>query len=84
MNLIFQLRLNNIDGVLERVLGVIRYRNFQVLRMMAAPTPDGSRMDVTLKVGGLRKTGHLARHLEKLLDVETLEVYSEMKKVSFG
>ncbi len=84
MNFILQLRLKNIDGVLERVLGVVRYRGYQVLKLMANPSPDGARMDVTLKVGSKSKNNHLTRHLQKLLDVEALEVYGEMTKVSFG
>jgi len=84
MNFILQLKLRNIDGVLERVLGVVRYRGYQILKLMANPSPDGKRMEVTLKVGSKSKSNHLPHHLKKLLDVEALEIYGEMTKVRFG
>lgn len=84
MNFILQLRLKNIDGVLERVLGVVRYRNYQITKMMANPTPDGSRMDVTLTVNSDTRGGHIARHLQKLWDVESLQIYGELPQASYG
>lgn len=84
MSYILQLRLKNIDGVLERVLGIIRYRGHQLLRLMANPSPDGSAMDVTLTLDEGRGGTHLTRHLQKLFDVETVEVYSEVAHARFG
>ena len=84
MSFILQIRMKNIDGVLERVLGTIRYRGHQLLRLMAHPSPDGSRMDVTLKVDAGRGGTHLTRHLQKLFDVEAVECYSEVAHASYG
>jgi len=84
MSFILQIRMKNMEGVLERVLGVVRYRRHGLLRLMAHPTPDGSHMDVTLKVDKGNNGHHLSRHLEKLFDVETVEVYSEVAAVSYG
>lgn len=83
MNYIFQLRCRNIDGVLERVLGVARLRGCPVQNMVANPTPDGQGLDVTLKVHG-GQASRLDRHLANLYDVQGLEVYGELKQAAAG
>ena len=84
MSLVLQVKLKNMEGVLERVLGVVRYRGYHLLRLMAHPTPDGSGMDLTLKVNHPSGSVHLPYYLTKLFDVEAVETYRELARRRFG
>ena len=78
MSYILQMRMDNVDGMLERVLGVVRYRGHRLMRLTANPTPDGSRMDVTLALDEGKAGAHIRHHLQKLFDLESVAVYSEV------
>ena len=85
MSFILQLKTRNIDGVLERLLAVVRYRGYSIHGMMAHPSVDGSRLDITLKLQSTSPSHNLSRQIGKLYDVEHVEMYGEIgRQVSMG
>ena len=79
MNLVLHLKVKNMNGVLERILGQIRYRGHKLLSIMAHPTREGG-LEVTLNVESSGKGGNLSRHMQKLIDVESVEMYGQIKQ----
>lgn len=61
------------EGILERVLGVVRYRGYQLRHMNASPVSNGRFYSISMNVVHPTEQCHLVRHLEKLWDVETVE-----------
>lgn len=62
-------------GALQRVLGVIERRGFDIVAMLAPPREPRRRRTVELCVdGGDRDPHGLARQLDKLFDVHRAEV----------
>lgn len=75
MNVFMQLKLFNREGSLERVLGVVRLRGFQISEMAAHQHGDSDTLDVTLKLTGTRESDNLKQQLDKLYDVERVEMF---------
>ncbi len=75
MKVFMQLKLFNREGSLERVLGVVRLRGFQVTEMAAHQPGDSETLDVTLKLNGQRESENLKQQLDKLYDVEHVEMF---------
>lgn len=84
MSYVLNLKLRNMEGALERVLGVVRFRGFALNNMMAHSNGDGSRLDVSLTVTGARNGSTLSRQMQRLFDVEHVEVISNIPKVKIG
>ena len=61
------------EGILERVLGVVRYRGYQLRHMNASPMASGRFYAISMNVVHPKSQCHLVRHLEKLWDVESVE-----------
>ncbi len=76
MKFYMQISARQAEGILERLLGVIRFRGFNLLEMTAHTPPVGSGYAVTLKVTGQRNGENLKRQLEKLADVQTVDMFT--------
>lgn len=76
--MIFYLQLNvsNRLGSLERVLGVIRFRGFDLVDMSVHGSPATPSFFVGVKVQGSRAGENLRRQLEKLEDVFLVELFT--------
>jgi acetolactate synthase regulatory subunit len=70
----YQLRVKHSEGALVRILGLTRRRRYDVVQLLAYPSPDGDFMDVQMTVRSKRSGPVLARQLEKLLDVSHVQV----------
>ena len=84
MNYLTQLRVRNAHGALERVLGVIRVRGFAVQSLSVQPSHGGQYLDLTLRVESTRPSHCLYRQLEKLYEVESVEMYGKLEMVQSG
>ncbi len=84
MRYVLHVKATNQTAILERILGVVRFRGYQLRSLTATPTRDQSKMDVTLQVEHQRVRGNLSRQLSRLFDVEAVEMYSEVQQVNFG
>lgn len=69
-----QMRVRQSEGALVRVLGVTRRRRFDLLRLTANATEDGSFLDVQMTVKADRAEHTLVRQIEKLEDVDNVEI----------
>ncbi|CAM2068675.1 acetolactate synthase 2 small subunit [Sulfidibacter corallicola] len=76
MRFFLQLSLRNMEGGLERVLGVVRFRGFRVVEMSAYSNPNGEDLAVTLKVESQRDGENLKKQLDKLFDVRQVEMFT--------
>jgi len=78
MKFTVSMRLANTEGALERVLGRLRARCFDISSMSAERTHDKAFIDARLTVEGLRAPEPLIKQLEKLYEVQNLKVqYAE-------
>ena len=83
MSMVLQLSMKNMEGALERLLGVVRYRGFQVMGMNAQTNREGSHLDVRLTVSGT-KSSNLCKQIAKLFDVENVSVFSDVRNVKIS
>ncbi len=74
MKFIVSIRLSNNEGALERVLGRLRSRSFDVSSMSAERTSDKAFIDARLTIEGQRAPEPLFRQLEKIYDVVSIKV----------
>ena len=70
-----RLMLRSEQGALQRVLVHAGRRGFDTLAMTARPAPDG--MSVEMELRGPRDATLLARTLERLYDVASVEIITE-------
>ena len=75
------MKLRNMDGALERVLGVVRYRGFSLMGLQAEPERDGARLDVSMTVTGEKRATNLPKQIGKLFDVEMVEMINQVTTV---
>jgi acetolactate synthase regulatory subunit len=69
-----QLSMKQSEGVLVRLLSVIRKRRYEVLSLTAIPSEDGSSFNIQATIGADRSAAVLVRQIEKLVDVSRVEV----------
>jgi acetolactate synthase regulatory subunit len=69
-----QLRMKQSEGVLVRLLSVIRKRRYEILSLTAIPSEDGSSFDIQATIEADRAASVLVRQIEKLVDVSEVEV----------
>ena len=81
MSLTFTLTASNSLGAMERILGVIRYRGYQIRNLTAQATHD-NRLDIELCVEGASDSPHLLRHLANLIDVTGSVMESEQTRLA--
>jgi acetolactate synthase regulatory subunit len=73
-----ELRLNNIEGVIERVLGTLRQRGFELCSMQMERSNDAATLKVSVTVDSHRPIEGACRQLAKLFDVQSVILqYSE-------
>ena len=84
MRYVLHVKAANQTAILERILGVVRFRGYYLRSLTATPTRDQSKLDVTLQVEHERVKGNLSLQLARLFDVEAVEMYSEVQQVNFG
>jgi acetolactate synthase II small subunit len=74
MKSVLELRLNNCEGVLERVLGCLRQRGFQLCSMQMERSSDAAKLTVDVTVESHRPIEGVCRHLAKLFDVQSVNL----------
>jgi acetolactate synthase regulatory subunit len=74
MKFIVNMRLSNSEGALERVLGRLRARCFEVSSMSAERSHDKTFINARLTIEGEREAEPVIKQLEKLYDVQHLKV----------
>ncbi|MCC2606565.1 acetolactate synthase 2 small subunit [Planctobacterium marinum] len=72
-----ELQLHNQPAVLERVLQVVRYRQFHLEGMQMQPEGQ-DKLTVQLKVSGQHSINILTSQLNKLYDLARLTIQHEM------
>ncbi len=78
MKSVLELRLNNSEGVLERVLGSLRQRGFPLCSMHMQRNSDGNSLTFQCTVESHRPIENALRQLMKLYDVQSVKLqYAE-------
>jgi len=73
-----EMRLVNSEGVLERVLGRLRQRGFDLCSMNVERSSDAAFLTIRITVESSRSIDNICRQLEKLFDVISVKLqYSE-------
>ena len=76
------LRLRREEGALQRLIGVVRRRGYDVLDLEAHTRADGASMDVVLTLESERPSEVLERHVAKLIEVEAVVLTKKTQKAS--
>ena len=69
MKITLDIRMNNTEGALERILSRLRQRAFSVCNMSADRSTDHCFIDARITVESSRPVELAARQIEKLFDV---------------
>lgn len=69
-----ELRLNNIEGVIERVLGTLRMRGFELCSMQMEKSNDNASLKLNVTVESHRPIEGVCRQLAKLFDVQSVNL----------
>jgi acetolactate synthase II small subunit len=77
MKSVLELRLNNAEGVLERVLGCLRQRGFELCSFTMERSSDATHLTVRCEVESHRPIEIGCRQLAKLYDVQSIKVHAE-------
>ncbi len=75
MKFTLDIRMENTEGVLERVLGKLRQRGYRVRAMICQCSQDELTIDAKVTVESSRSVELAARHLSKLYDVLYVDVH---------
>ncbi len=70
MRAVLQLKLTNQEGALLRVLGCLRRRGYEVVRLVANRSEHDACLDLVMIVESERSMDVLARQLRKFFDVQ--------------
>ncbi|MDZ7901958.1 MAG: acetolactate synthase 2 small subunit [Rheinheimera sp.] len=70
------IRTRNEPVVLERLLQVTRYRGFELTAMDMRPLAEFGSMLITLNISSDKPISLLTNQLNKLYDIQTLELHS--------
>ncbi len=70
------IRTRNEPAVLERLLQVTRYRGFELTAMDMRPLAEFGSMLITLNISSDKPISLLTNQLNKLYDIQTLELHS--------
>lgn len=77
MKFTVQIRMNNAEGALERVIGRLRQRTFSICSLFANRASDPAFMDVEITIEGTRQAEPILKQLAKLYDVKQVRVQTE-------
>ena len=78
MSFTLWLRLRRDEGALQRLIGAVRRRGYDVTDLEAHTRADGTSMEVTLTIDGERSSEVLERHVAKLVEVEAVVLTKRM------
>lgn len=73
MKFTVSMRLSNTEGAMERVLGRLRQRAFDVSSMSMEKTADRSSIDAFFTIEGTRDVEPVIKQLAKLFEVQSLK-----------
>lgn len=82
MQCTLDIRLNNAEGVLERVLGRLRQRGFALCGLTVDLSDDSCTYFVQAKVESSRPMERAVKQLDKLVDVQSVRFHHHMEVVS--
>jgi len=71
---VLELRLNNSEGVRERVLGCLRQRGFELCSLEMERSSDAAQFIVRCEVESHRPIEMVCRQLARLFDVQSVKV----------
>lgn len=77
MKFTLDISMNNTEGVLERILGRLRQRNFTVCAMTAGTTSNWDMMNARITVESVRPPEFAVKQISKLVDVRGVELFAE-------
>lgn len=73
MKFTVSIRLSNTEGALERVLGRLRQRAFEISSMSAERTSDRAFIEARFTIEGIRAVEPVIKQLAKLFEVQQLK-----------
>lgn len=76
MNHELTITANNTPAVVERLLQITRYRGYQLAALEMSTQADATSLHITLKVCGDKPIHLLTNQLNKLYDIQQLELVS--------
>ncbi len=82
MQYVLEIRVNNTEGIVERILGRLRQRGFSMCGMTVERSVDCSTLSVQVVTEGLRSIEHAAKQLDKLIDVQSVNLRSKQLEES--
>ena len=74
INFAMNIRMTNSEGVLERVLGKLRQRNFNIISFNANCSPDMSTIDAHVTLKSLHSSESAIKQLNKLYDIQQIQL----------
>lgn len=74
MSFQLQLRVKKAERSIERVLGLVGRRGYEIEKILAQPSEESSGIDVTLTIQSDRSGEVLVRQIAKLYEVEQVEL----------
>lgn len=77
MRFVFEIRMSNAEGALERVLGRLRQRDFSLCGLTADCSNENGTIDARITVESMRPVEPALKQLGKLYDVQHLRVHQE-------
>jgi acetolactate synthase regulatory subunit len=73
-NFAMNIRMINSEGVLERVLGKLRQRNFNVVSLNACCSSDMSTIEAHVTLNSLHSSESAIKQLNKLYDIQQIQL----------
>jgi acetolactate synthase II small subunit len=74
MQSVLDIRVNNNDGIVERILGRLRQRGFSMCGMTVERSSDCSTLFVQVVTESSRPIEQVAKQLDKLIDVQSVKL----------
>ena len=74
MNHVLNITASNTPAVVERLLQVTRYRGYQLTGLQMTPRADSRSVTIKLSVSGDKPIQLLTNQLNKLYDIQQLEL----------
>jgi acetolactate synthase regulatory subunit len=78
-----EIATNNVEGILERILGCIRQRGFSLCAVSAIESADQQQMLARLTLKSERSIEYVVKQIRKLYDVTTVSI-EEMEGEQHG
>jgi acetolactate synthase regulatory subunit len=78
------IRINNTEGAIERILCRLRQRGYSVCSMNVNRSPDNSTFVVQATIESTRPMEQAAKQLTKLFDVQSVKLHAQPMEVMPG